>query len=85
MIAAKARSFSFLLTHSLFIGPLLLTARPFLSPACFDLFLLGALYALPIFSLVFARFFLVRLDRRLDHLLQRSRLDAVLLGDLASL
>src|SRR5262249_4869411 len=35
-----------------------------------NLVLLDAPYALPIFSLVLARFFLVRSDGRLDHLLQ---------------
>jgi hypothetical protein len=68
-------------TRSLFIGPLLLTARTFLFLACFDLFLLDALYALPIFSLVLARFFLVRSDGCLDHRLHGDTRHAVLFGN----
>jgi hypothetical protein len=43
-----------------------------LFPACLGLFLLDAAFSLPIFNLVFARFFLALLDGCLDHLPQNG-------------
>src|SRR5262249_3347840 len=77
------------LALSLFIGSLLLTflLRLLALHLTFgrNVVLLDALHALPVFSLVLARFFLVLSDGCLDHRLHGGTRHAVLLGDVFTL
>src|SRR5262245_10329647 len=75
----------FALALSLFVGLLLLTFLLRLLALGRNLVLLDAPYALPIFSLVFARFSLVLSDGCLDHRLHGGTRDAVLLGNITTL